>query len=81
MSEVVEHYEFAPRGAWTKYPWSEWFDGRIWRVYEGTDVKNIKTFRTYLYTRAHKQGYKIESALENADTKSKPTALVFRAIR
>ena len=81
MSEVIEHYEFKPRGTWSKYPWDEWLDGRIWRIYEGTDVRNIRTFRSYLYNRAYKRGCKIESALENADSMSNPTALVFRAVR
>lgn len=32
MAEPLSTYEFRGRGRPTRYPWDQWFDGRIWRL-------------------------------------------------
>lgn len=58
MAEVLNTYEFPQvrRGAPALYPWDMYTDGRIWRVYEGVDCRDIVSFRNQLYTAANKRG-------------------------
>ena len=36
MAKVLKEFHFAVRD---RYPWTEWFDGRIWQLTRGTDFR------------------------------------------
>jgi hypothetical protein len=54
----------------SKYPFDEWFNGKIWRLDAGEDFSSApETFRTTLSKTARARGIKIRTAMVN-DKKS-----------
>ena len=54
--------EYATRaGRPTKYPWTEWFDGGIWKLEQGVDFDPVaKNFQVSIRNTAKKMGYTVE---------------------
>lgn len=59
MAEVLEEFDFRRRGE-SRYPWDQWFDGRIWKLKQGEDFKcSLNAFYYGAYRAAGKRGGKI----------------------
>lgn len=67
--EPTEQYVSAPR----HYPWSDWMNGRPWRLTmdypdkPGDFVSEPSTFRTYIYTVARDRGLKVVINIDGDD--------------
>ena len=55
------------RGRSPAYPWSDWFNGRIWKLTKGVDFKvDLKNFRDQCYARASTQGLKVHTTFKGS---------------
>ena len=66
MAEVLETYQFGGVVGNPQYPYDQWFDGQIWKLYKSSDVKRdfdcgISSMRVNLYNAAKKKGIKIRT--------------------
>lgn len=70
MAQRIEAFSggTAHRGA---YPWDEWMDGSIWRVFQQEDfpLTTIDGFRSTLAARARAQNKKVRTARIRLDKK------------
>ena len=58
MAEVLDDYEFHPRGGFDpKYPHDLWLNGQIWKLVKGTDYHcSLGSIRASLYTAGKRRG-------------------------
>jgi hypothetical protein len=70
----MTEYTFRGRGN-TRYPWGEWADGNIWRVYKGEDFQvEPSAFRASVYVHAAANGMKARTNVDG-------NAVTFQLIR
>jgi len=63
MAEVLDNYEFRKAGRNGVYPYEEWFDGQVWKLYQGVDFDcSITSMRVNLYNAAKRKGIKIRTS-------------------
>lgn len=61
MAEVLTEWPSIVRTRQSRYPWSDWTNGQIWKVKEGEDFEsNLKTFVQGLYAYGKRHGLKVE---------------------
>lgn len=61
MAEVLTEWPSIVRTRQSRYPWSDWTNGQIWKVKEGDDFEsNLKTFVQGLYAYGKRHGLKVE---------------------
>ena len=59
MAERLENYKF--RGI-KEYPWDDWCDGSIWKIFRGEDYDVLpSSMRAQLGVRAKKLGMKVRT--------------------
>ena len=64
MAEILENHPFNRRGFQAKYPYDEWFDGRIWKLVKGTDyTSTLGSIRASLYGTAAKRGLVVRTSV------------------
>jgi len=63
MAEVVNEMPADFRGSTEKYPWGDWFDGRIWKLVRGVDFLTTSTdnFQARVYRKANDRGVKVRT--------------------
>ena len=61
MAERLDEFEFRSRGgAHFKYPWQEWFDGKIWKIHASVDFRtNTFCMRAQIYVQAARHGLRV----------------------
>jgi hypothetical protein len=47
------------------YPWDELFNGKAWKLVEGEDFDDIRSFRTKCYEAARKRGVKVRTKMSS----------------
>jgi len=59
MAEIIENFpDFG--GHYSKYPWSQWFDGRAWKLTRGTDFDSPSpNFDAAIRAKARTKGLKV----------------------
>lgn len=58
MAKTLDKFPKTNRPA--KYPWKEWFDGRVWQLTKGEDFNtSVVNFRSQAYIAATKHGLKV----------------------
>ena len=63
MAEILEDHEFGKVGRKGGYPYDTWFDGQIWKLYQGVDFNcGITSMRVNLYNAAKRKGIKIRTS-------------------
>lgn len=64
MSEVVDSFE-SPRGRPPTYPWEDWMDGEIHKLYQAQDFPNAKvtSFRVRAHQVAKSYGLKVKTEI------------------
>lgn len=78
MAKVLNEFDFRSgrAGGHEKYPWAEWFDGRIWKLSpEGWDSKeepgdfvgSPEDFWTTCYSAAKRRGVKIKTSVNTVE--------------
>lgn len=56
MARVVADFTGKPEKV-SKYPWTEWFDGRVWELERGVDFTPVlPNFRNIAYSKAKSAG-------------------------
>ena len=64
MAEILEDYKFGLRGRNDAYPYDEWFDGQIWKLYQGVDFNcTAISMRINLYNAAKRKDVKIRTSM------------------
>jgi hypothetical protein len=64
MAEILDDYEFGKVGRNDGYPYDEWFDGQVWKLYQGVDFDcGLVSMRVNLYNAARKRGIKIRTSM------------------
>jgi len=64
MAEILDDHEFGKRGRSDAYPYDEWFDGQVWKLYQGVDFDcGVISMRVNLYNAAKRNGIKIQTSL------------------
>tara|TARA_B100000953_G_C17930994_1_gene393878 strand:- start:288 stop:521 length:234 start_codon:yes stop_codon:yes gene_type:complete len=64
MAEILEDYEFRKAGRRDSYPYEEWFDGQVWKLYQGVDFDcSVISMRVNLYNAAKRKGIKIRTSM------------------
>ncbi len=65
MAEVMEEFPAVTRaGRTSKYPYSEWLDGRVWRILEGQDFEGeVGNFTQGLRSAAATRGLYVQTAV------------------
>ncbi len=65
MAERLDEFEFRGRGGHPMYPWTEWFDGNIWKLTEGEDYNSTKpnNMRAQIYVAAVRHGLRAHVAI------------------
>lgn len=67
MAEVLE--TFPKRHGNTRYPWADWFDGRVWKLKQGEDFPGqVRAFRERFYREAQARGYFVQTRTLGEDT-------------
>lgn len=63
MSEVVKEFE-GKRGRPPVYPWEDWMDGEIHKLYKGEDFNGeAKSFRVSAHRTAKSYGLKVHTEI------------------
>ena len=63
MATEIDEFEFAGRGRKARYPWGDWFNGRIWVLRPGEDFAGApRAFRTTIYGAAKRHGIVVRTA-------------------
>ena len=77
MAQVLNEFDFKAgrTGGHEKYPWADWFDGRIWEL-EPQDTEGVTVtgdfpgtpddFRTTCYSAAKRRGVEIRTSANKA---------------
>lgn len=84
MARVLKTYTFTAdrngkRGRPALYPWSDWTDGRVWKVTEGIDFKVTRnSFRSTLASHAARNGYTLK--VDNITRPSGTRSVVFQFV-
>ena len=64
MAEILEDHEFGKVGRGDGYPYDQWFDGQVWKLYQGVDFNcNLISMRENLNNAARKRGIKIQTSM------------------
>lgn len=64
MAEILDNFEFTKRGRSAGYPYDEWFDGRIWKLEEGTDFDcKPMSLRSALHAAARKRNLELSTSI------------------
>lgn len=64
MAEILENYDFRGQGRPNIYPFDEWFDGQVWKVYQGVDFNcTLTSMRVTLRSAAKKRGIKMQTSI------------------
>ena len=64
MAEILEDHEFSKIGRNDAYPYDEWFDGQIWKLYQGVDFNcTAISMRINLYNAAKRKDVKIRTSI------------------
>lgn len=59
MAERVNSF---PPSKQTSYPWSDWFDGSIWKLTQGEDfTSTFLAFRTLCYQTASRKNMRVQT--------------------
>lgn len=62
MAKVLESFEFG-HDRRSKYPWSEWLDGRIWQLERGSDFDVAPArLQTQIAKRARHAGVRVRTS-------------------
>lgn len=67
MAEVVK--ELPPNrqsqnSSGAKHPWSEWLDGRVWKLKQGVDFSaEIRNFRSQVFCKAKERQRKVKTRI------------------
>lgn len=73
MAETVNEFPVVGRKRTTKYPWSEWLDGQVWRLEKGDNGDfncSTKSFRLSAYQAAKKNNVKVRTVCVEEDDKT-----------
>ncbi len=66
MAEVLDNFEWRKRRG--KYPWDQWFDGRIWKVIQGEDFDvAVNSMRAAIYQNAKNNGLNTKITVSQKD--------------
>jgi hypothetical protein len=75
MAEQLEEFDFnqfnRARHYKDRYPYSQWFDGSIWKLTREVDFpkfKNSGVFRRHIYNVAKRKGVKIRTMIVDENT-------------
>ena len=64
MAEILDDHEFGKVGRNDAYPYDEWFDGQVWKLYQGVDFDcTVISMRVNLYNAAKRRGIKIRTSM------------------
>ena len=78
MAKVLKQFHFVARD---RYPWTEWFDGRIWLLTQGADFHcQAQSMQTLAHAKGRKKRFKVsvqrrgdEVILQARPLKEKPS--------
>lgn len=66
MAKVVESLPFT--GKTSRYPWKEWFDGRVWQLTQGEDFSvSVESFRSTICASANRMHIKVVTRRKGKD--------------
>ena len=69
MAEILDSFPNEKQHWNTRYPWSEWLDGKPRRFKQGVDfLCKFQSFRTHAYIQAHKRGLKLRLQKEDGSS-------------
>ena len=65
MSTILNSFPATTGGAPPKYPWTEWLDGRIWKLAQGSDFDcTISSFRVMVHKAARARDLKVRTVFD-----------------
>lgn len=64
MAHIVDHFRFVDTSK-DKYPWDDWFDGRIWCLVRGVDFDTeCRLFRSAITSKAKARRVKVRTSVK-----------------
>lgn len=65
MAEVLDSFDFIGRGRRQKYPWSDWLNGKIWKLTQGHDFSvSPGHMRNSVFTAARANGKRVHTRVD-----------------